>query len=83
MSLRRSELGSANATLFETSPERMNRKVMEQPASSNGTEPDGHVFISYQWDVQEVIKRLVHTLDQRKYVVWFDLTNMKGTCSDE
>ena len=72
---------SASATLFETSPERMNRKVMEQPAS-NGTEPDGHVFISYQWDVQEIIKRLVHTLEQRKYVVWFDLTKMQGSIMD-
>ena len=40
---------SAQATLFETCPERINHKSVEQPAGGNGTEPDGHVFISYQW----------------------------------
>jgi hypothetical protein len=31
-----------------------------------------------QWDVQETIKRIVSSLEKRKYAVWFDLNDMKG-----
>ena len=39
-------------------------------------------MMSYQWDVQEIvkrIKRIVAELQRRKYLVWFDLFNMKGS----
>ncbi len=38
----------------------------------------GHVMVSYQWDAQRVIERIVRSLQQRKYDVWFDLDMMKG-----
>ena len=35
-----------------------------------------------QWDVQELIVRLVRSLQARGYLVWFDLDNMKGSTVD-
>jgi hypothetical protein len=38
-----------------------------------------HIMISYQWDVQLTIKRVVAELQRRDFLVWFDLHNMKGS----
>jgi hypothetical protein len=37
------------------------------------------LFCADQWDVQVTIKRIVAELHRRKYLVWFDLENMKGS----
>ena len=50
----------AHAALMQLCPERITH-----------SEDGGHVMISYQWDVQETIKRLVASLEERKYNVWF------------
>ena len=39
------------------------------------TEGQQHVMLSYQWDVQSVIKRVDASLQKRGYLTWFDLTN--------
>ena len=36
-------------------------------------ESGGHLMVSYQWDVQVTIERLVRSLQARGYDVWFDL----------
>ena len=33
----------------------------------------GHIFMSYQWDVQVTIQRVVRSLQARRYTCWFDL----------
>ena len=37
---------------------------------------------SYQWDVQPVVKRIVTSLQRRKYAVWVDIQCMKGSVMD-
>jgi hypothetical protein len=41
-----------------------------------------HVMISYQWDCQQVVKRIVGELKARSYHTWFDLDNLKGSTLD-
>ena len=43
---------------------------------------DKHVMVSYQWDVQRTIERIVRSLEARGYDVWFDLDRMKGSTMD-
>ena len=31
-----------------------------------------HIMLSYQWNVQEVVKRIVNELQIREYVTWFE-----------
>jgi hypothetical protein len=40
------------------------------------------IMMSYQWGVQQMVKRLVHSLQQRKYNVWLDVEMMKGSTMD-
>ena len=42
-------------------------------------ESGGHLMVSYQWDVQKTIERVVRSLQARGYDVWFDLDRMKGS----
>ena len=57
-----------------------------QPGASGGTgshledrSDHKHIMISYQWDVQDVAKRIVNELQIHGYRTWFDLQNMKGS----
>ena len=36
----------------------------------------GHVMISYQWDVQERMKKLKHELELVGFNVWMDVEQM-------
>ena len=38
--------------------------------------------MSYQWDVQKVVKRVVAELQLRGYLVWLDVERMKGSVID-
>lgn len=38
-------------------------------------EDQKHVMLSYQWNVQPIIKRVDASLKRRGYETWFDLTN--------
>ena len=35
-----------------------------------------------QWDVQPTIKRVVASLQKRRYQIWFDIESMKGSVID-
>lgn len=45
-------------------------------------EAQQHVMISYNWDHQEVILRVVAAVRQRGYVVWVDTEQMRGSTVD-
>ena len=38
--------------------------------------------VSYQWDQQVTVIRVVEALKQRGYAVWFDLESMSGSTLD-
>ena len=41
-----------------------------------------HVMVSYQWDAQDIVVRLVASLKQRGFAVWLDLDEMSGSTLD-
>eukprot|EP01051_Picozoa_sp_SAG22_P016103 SAG22_NODE_2212_length_2831_cov_2.290996_1_plen_646_part_10 len=49
---------------------------------SGGDDGGGHVMLSYQWDVQDVARRIVDELQARGYTTWFDLDNLQGSTVD-
>ena len=51
-------------------------------ASTPSTKPPPHVMASYNWDHQDVIMRVVGSLQSREYLVWVDLEQMKGSTVD-
>ena len=46
-------------------------------ALSDVDEDRRHLMISYQWDVQDIVRRIVTELQVRGYLVWWDLDHMK------
>eukprot|EP01043_Picozoa_sp_COSAG02_P059552 COSAG02_NODE_7613_length_2933_cov_40.392378_1_plen_974_part_01 len=48
----------------------------------SGRAPPPHVMVSYNWDHQEVILRVVASLQDRGYLVWVDTEQMKGATVD-
>lgn len=46
------------------------------------TAEGSHIMMSYNWGVQEMIKRVVGSLRQRQYAVWLDIDHMKGQTID-
>ena len=47
-----------------------------QPEQQGHPDPDHkHLMLSYQWDVQETIQRIVNELQARGFRTWFDLVN--------
>eukprot|EP01047_Picozoa_sp_COSAG01_P130934 COSAG01_NODE_60573_length_294_cov_0.656410_1_plen_54_part_01 len=47
-----------------------------------GSKPPPHVMASYNWDHQDVILRVVASLQGRGYLVWVDTEQMKGATVD-
>ena len=44
-----------------------------EPEREGGEErSSGHVMVSYQWDVQKTIERIVRSMQARGYDVWFE-----------
>jgi hypothetical protein len=41
-----------------------------------------HVMMSYQWDSQSTVKRIVAELKRRQYLVWLDVECMQGSIMD-
>ena len=41
-----------------------------------------HVMMSYSWQEQPIVRRIVAELQARGYLVWFDLEQMKGSVMD-
>eukprot|EP01047_Picozoa_sp_COSAG01_P022601 COSAG01_NODE_1347_length_10632_cov_29.175370_3_plen_2601_part_00 len=48
-------------------------------AQSDGGEAAEHVMLSYNWDHQDVIKRINTSLKGRGYAVWIDIEKMQGS----
>jgi hypothetical protein len=78
------------AALFELEEEKR-RKSMAGTAddgtstglsSTRGKMPPPHVMVSYNWDHQDVILRVVTSLQSRGYLVWVDTEQMKGATVD-
>eukprot|EP01051_Picozoa_sp_SAG22_P016367 SAG22_NODE_2298_length_2742_cov_2.665910_2_plen_346_part_01 len=75
--------GNAESTLFELE----GRKALAASSSSTvaGMAAEGlpkHVFISYCWDQQAVIKRVHAALKSRAYRTWIDIEQMMGSTVD-
>ena len=51
-------------------------------AAVGGAPPPPHVMVSYNWDHQDVILRVVGSLQSRGYLVWVDIEQMKGSTVD-
>ena len=51
----------------------------EEPGSSK---PPPHIMVSYNWDHQHVILRVVAWLQAHGYLVWVDTEQMKGSTVD-
>ena len=49
---------------------------------SDGSTVAPHVMMSYNWDHQDVIVRVVASLQSRGYLVWVDVEQMKGATVD-
>ena len=41
-----------------------------------------HVMMSYSWQEQPIVRRIVAELQARGFLVWFDLEQMKGSVMD-
>ena len=39
-------------------------------------------MLSYQWDTQPTVRRIVAGLQARRYQTWFDVENIKGSTID-
>ena len=55
---------------------RVAREPEPTQTGDGGDDTDGWVMISYQWDVQATMKRVVSSLQRRKFNVWFDIIHM-------
>jgi hypothetical protein len=40
---------------------------------------DSWIMLSYQWDVQPIIVRIRDSFQRRKYRVWMDIDQMRGS----
>eukprot|EP01046_Picozoa_sp_COSAG06_P052887 COSAG06_NODE_9000_length_2014_cov_3.650835_2_plen_609_part_01 len=77
------------AALFELEEEKRQAKQSSSGLDdgagtglSSGQKPPPHVMASYNWDHQEVILRVVGSLQSRGYLVWVDTEQMKGATVD-
>ena len=75
----------ALAALFELEQEKRMERLQKQASVvdvGSGRAPPPHVMVSYNWDHQEVILRVVASLQDRGYLVWVDTEQMKGATVD-
>ena len=77
------------AALFELDAERRAKAATETAGGVGSTDlscgdekTPPHVMASYNWDHQEVILRVVTSLQERGYLVWVDTEQMKGATVD-
>jgi hypothetical protein len=52
------------------------------PASPPDTTQQKHIMMSYQWNMQHVVKNIVKELQLRGFRTWFDIENLKGSTID-
>ena len=51
--------------------------LSDEPPPVPSAEEGEHIMMSYQWDVQPAIKRLVANLQLRGYSVWLDIEQVR------
>eukprot|EP00058_Branchiostoma_floridae_P015678 XP_002601166.1 hypothetical protein BRAFLDRAFT_75615 [Branchiostoma floridae] len=77
---------AAKGALWELQGVNARKQKVEEPGagktSTDETKTDsraGHVMLSYQWDNQEVVKKIKATLEATSYKVWMDIDQMGGS----
>eukprot|EP01046_Picozoa_sp_COSAG06_P021538 COSAG06_NODE_1624_length_8892_cov_3872.704424_1_plen_1008_part_10 len=78
------------AALFEVEDGKRSKAAADSDDDGSGTglsagqqqKPPPHVMASYNWDHQDVILRVVTSLQDRGYLVWVDTEQMKGATVD-
>eukprot|EP01046_Picozoa_sp_COSAG06_P021539 COSAG06_NODE_1624_length_8892_cov_3872.704424_2_plen_1157_part_00 len=78
------------AALFEVEDGKRSKATADSDDDGSGTglsagqqqKPPPHVMASYNWDHQDVILRVVASLQDRGYLVWVDTEQMKGATVD-
>ncbi|KAI0239389.1 hypothetical protein LSAT2_009872 [Lamellibrachia satsuma] len=57
--------------------------IKQEPGCVDGTDGDQrHIMISYQWDRQDLLKRIRDKLKEAGYKVWMDVDHMTGSTLD-
>merc|ERR1711969_191593 len=73
----------AAGALFELDEETRSAKRKAPDAQSGSSaKPPPHIMMSYNWDHQDVILRVVTWLQAHGYLVWVDTEQMKGSTVD-
>eukprot|EP01045_Picozoa_sp_COSAG04_P021175 COSAG04_NODE_2250_length_4446_cov_52.316310_5_plen_794_part_00 len=75
----------AAGALFELDEEARSAKVRtaaEAESEPGAPKPPPHIMVSYNWDHQHVILRVVAWLQTHGYLVWVDTEQMKGSTVD-
>ena len=72
----------AAGALFELDEEARSAKRTVQHAGGADTKAPPHIMMSYNWDHQDVILRVVAWLQAHGYLVWVDTEQMKGSTVD-
>eukprot|EP01045_Picozoa_sp_COSAG04_P020159 COSAG04_NODE_2035_length_4958_cov_31.505454_1_plen_1643_part_10 len=74
----------AAGALFELDEEARaaKAKAPDADAKAGSSKPPPHVMVSYNWDHQHVILRVVAWLQTHGYLVWVDTEQMKGSTVD-
>eukprot|EP01046_Picozoa_sp_COSAG06_P038358 COSAG06_NODE_4420_length_4284_cov_41.313978_1_plen_937_part_10 len=81
------------AALFEVEEDKRPNEITGYTEADDGSgpglsseqkqkQPPPHVMASYNWDHQDVILRVVVSLQDRGYLVWVDTEQMKGATVD-
>ena len=58
--------------------ERCQQRSVSQTDEEDGSGKPPHIMMSYNWDHQDVILRVVAWLQAHGYLVWVDTEQMKG-----
>eukprot|EP01045_Picozoa_sp_COSAG04_P003348 COSAG04_NODE_135_length_23774_cov_40.993918_11_plen_2893_part_00 len=73
----------AAGALFELDEEtRATKTTKAGDAEPGASKPPPHIMVSYNWDHQHVILRVVAWLQAHGYLVWVDTEQMKGSTVD-
>ena len=72
----------AAGALFELDEETRAAKTAQASDEPGASKPPPHIMVSYNWDHQHVILRVVAWLQAHGYLVWVDTEQMKGSTVD-
>eukprot|EP01047_Picozoa_sp_COSAG01_P008654 COSAG01_NODE_343_length_18564_cov_10.381099_2_plen_127_part_00 len=68
--------------LSPTGQTRGARAAAASKAHGWGGQQGGHCMISYQWECQQTVVRIIADLKRRNFATWLDLDNMQGSVMD-